>query len=64
MSQHHNIKVKLSDQQLNILKSEIKTAKNVTLLYVSLLSNKIGTDETNFAHNLLLTERQVPRLLE
>ena len=46
------------------MKSEIKTAKNVTLLYVRLLSNKIGTDETNFAHNLLLTERQVPRLLE
>lgn len=46
------------------MKSEIKTAKNVTLLYVRLLSNKIGTDETNFAHNLLLTDRQVPRLLE
>ena len=61
MAQHLGVDLKLSDQQLNILKSETKIAKDLTS---RLLPNKIGIGATNFAHNLLLTDRQVSNLLE
>ena len=50
--------VKLSNSQLNKLKSEIK---NETDGILRLSSNMIGNsdDETNFPHKLLLTNRQV-----
>ena len=54
-------KVKLSDSQLNKLKSGIKNWNGKTLK----LSSKIigdSNDETNFAHKLLLTDRQVSKL--
>ena len=49
--------VKLSNSQLNKLKSAIKNETNVIL---RLSSNMIGNsdDETNFSHKLLLTNRQ------
>ena len=43
------------------MKSETKIAKDLTS---RLLPNKIGIEATNFAHNLLLTDRQLSNLLE
>ena len=53
--------VKLSDSQINELKSAIKNATDVVL---RLSSNMIGNsdDETYFLHKLLLTNRQVTNL--
>ena len=53
--------VKLSNSQLNKLKSAIKNETDVVL---RLSSNMIGNsdDETNFPHKLLLTNRQVTNL--
>ena len=53
--------VKLSNWQLNKLKSVIK---NETELVLRLSSNVIGksNDEINFPHKLLLTNRQVANL--
>ena len=48
--------MKLSNSQFNKLKFVIKNATNVTL---RLSKHIIGTDETNFPQNLLLTNRQV-----
>ena len=47
MTQYNSLNVKLSDSQLNKFKSAIKN------------ENKVGDNETNFAHKLLLTNRQV-----
>ena len=53
--------VKLSNSQLNKLKSAIKNKSDVVL---RLSSNMIGNskDETNFLHKLLLTNSQVANL--
>ena len=61
MAQHNSVNVKLSDSQLNKLKSVTKNETGVTL---GLSSNMIGNsnDEINFPHNLLLTNRQVVNL--
>ena len=61
MTQYNSLNVKLSNSQLNKLKSEIKNEADVVL---RLLSNMIGNsdDETNFPHKLLLTNRQVANL--
>ena len=48
--------MKLSNSQLNKLKSAIKNESEVVL---RLSSNMIGNNETNFPHKLLLTDRQV-----
>ena len=60
MTQCSSVNVKLSNSQLNKLKSEIKNETEVTL---KLPSNMIGdsNDETNFPHKLLLTDRQVSK---
>ena len=52
MTQHNSLNVKLSNSQLNELKSEIK---NKTEVVLRLPSNMIGNsdDETNFPHVLL-----------
>ena len=54
MTQDNTLNVKLSNSQLNKLKSAIKNRTEVTL---SLSSNLIGisNDETNFPHKWLLT---------
>ena len=59
MTQYNSLNVKLSNSQLNKLKSAIKSETDVIL---KLLSNMIGNsdDEVNFPHKLLLTNRQVP----
>ena len=56
MIQYSCLNVKLSNSQLNKLKSAIK---NETEVVWRLSSNMIRDDETNFPHKLLLTNRQV-----
>ena len=58
MAQYNSLNVKLSNSQLNKLKSAIK---NKTEVVLRLSSNMIDSsdDETNFPHKLLLTNRQV-----
>ena len=59
MTQYNNLNVKLSNSQLNKLKSAIK---NETEVVLRLSYNMIGDNETNFPHKLLLTNRQVANL--
>ena len=61
MSQYNTLNVKLSNSQLNKLKSAIQNGTKVTL---RLSSNVFGdsNDENNFPHQLLLTNTQVSRL--
>ena len=58
MTQYNKINIKLSTSQLNKLKSAIK---NETEVIIRISPNMIGdsNDETNFPHELLLTDRQV-----
>ena len=61
MTQYNSLNVKLSNSQLNKLKSAIK---NETDVVSRLSSNMIGNsdDEINFPHKLFLTNRQVANL--
>ena len=61
MTQYNSLNVKLSNSQLNKLKSAIK---NETDAVLRLSSNMIGNldNGTNFPHKLLLTNRQVVNL--
>ena len=59
MTQYNSLNAKLSNSQLNKLKSAIK---NETEVVLRLSSNMIGDNETNFPHKLLLTTRQVANL--
>ena len=61
MAQYNSLNVKLSNSQLNQLKSSIK---NGTKLVLRLSSNIIGNSngKTNFPHELLLTNKQVANL--
>ena len=56
MTQYNSLNVKLSNSQLNKLKSAIK---NKTDMILRLSSNMIGNsdDETNFPHKFLLTNK-------
>ena len=58
MTQYNSLNVKLSNSQLNKLKSAIKNRTDVIL---RLSSNMVGNsdDEANFPHKLLLTNRQI-----
>ena len=62
MTQYNRLNVKLSNSQLNKLKSTIKNKTNVIL---RLSSNVIrnSDDETNFPHKLLLTNRDKLQIL-
>ena len=59
MAQYNSLNVKLSNSQLNRLKSAIKNKTELRLL-----SKMVGNsdNETNFPHKLLLTNRQVANL--
>ena len=61
MTQYNSLNVKLSNSQLNKLKSAIK---NETDIVLRLSSNMVGNsgDNTNFPHELLLTNRQVANI--
>ena len=54
MTQYNSLNVKLSNSQLNKLKS---TIKNETEVDLRLSSNMIGDNETHFPHKLLLPNR-------
>ena len=54
MTQYNSLDLKLSNSQLNKLKSAIKSETEIVL---RLSSNMIGDNETNFLHKLLLTNR-------
>ena len=58
MTQYNSLNVRLSNSQLNKLKSSIKNEREVVL---RLSPNMIGdsNDKANFPHELLLTKRQV-----
>ena len=61
MTQYNSLNVKLSSSQLNKLKSSIKNENDVVLRISSnLVSN--SNDNTNFPHELLLTNRQVANI--
>ena len=59
MTQYNSLNVKLSNSQLNKLKSAIKSETEVVL---RLLSNMISNNENNFPHKFLLTDRQVSNM--
>ena len=61
MTQYNSLNVKLSNSQLSKLKSAIKNETDVVL---RLSPNMIGNsgDNTNFPHELVLTNRQVSNL--
>ena len=61
MTQYNSLNVKLSNPQLSKLKSAIKNENDVVL---RLSSNMVGNsnDNTNFPHELLLTNRQVANI--
>ena len=63
MTQFDTVNVKLSNYQVNKLKSRIKNGIEVTL---KLSSNTVGdyNDENNFIHKLLLTNTQVLRFFK
>ena len=63
MTQYNSLNVKLSNSQLNKLKSSIKNETDVVL---RISSNMVGdsNDNTNFPHELLLTNRQVANILK
>ena len=59
MTQHNSLNVKLSNPQLSKFKSAIQNETNVVL---RLSLNMIDDNETNFPHQLLLTNRQVANI--
>ena len=61
MTQYNSVNVKLSNSQLSKLKSPIKNENDVVL---RISSNMVGNsnDNTNFPHELLLTNRQVANI--
>ena len=61
MTQYNSLNVKLSNSQLNKLKSSIK---NETDIVLRISSNMVGNsnDNINFPHELLLTNRQVANI--
>ena len=61
MTQYNSLNVKLSNSQLTKLKSLIKNETDVVLIISSnMVSN--SNDNTNFPHELLLTNRQVANI--
>ena len=60
-AQHNSLDVKLSNPQLNKLKSAIKN-KTETVLRLSSKMISNSDDRINFPHELLLTNRQVANL--
>ena len=61
MTQYNSLNVKLSNLQLNKLKSSIKN-ENDGILRISSNMVSNSNDNTNFPHELLLTNRQVANI--
>ena len=60
MTQYNSLNVKLSNSQLNTLKSAINESDVVLRISSSMVGN--SNDNTNFPHKLLLTDRQVANI--
>ena len=58
MTQYNSLNVKLSNSQLNKLKSAIKNESELVLRLSPKMTGE-SNDESNFPHKLLLTNRQV-----
>ena len=61
MTQSNSSNVKLSNSQVNQLKSAVKNETEVVLRLSSNIADN-SDDETNFSHKLLLTNTQVANL--
>ena len=61
MTQYNSLNVKLSNSQLNKIKSSIKNETDVVLRISSNMVTN-SNDNTNFPHELLLTNRQVANI--
>ena len=61
MTQYNSFNVKLSNSQLNKLKSAIKNETDAVLRLSSNMTDN-SDDETSFSDKLLLTNRQVANL--
>ena len=61
MTQYNSLNVKLSNSQLNKLKSSIKNETDVVLRISSNMAGN-SNNNTNFFHELLLTNRQVANI--
>ena len=63
MTQYSSLNVKLSNSQLNKLKSSIKNETDVVL---KISSSMVGNsnDNINFPHELLLTNRKVAKFVK
>ena len=61
MTQYYTLNIKLSNWQINELKSGIKNGIEVTLRLSSIFAGD-SNDENNFPHKLLLTNTQVSKL--
>ena len=59
MTQYNSLNAKLSNSPLNKLRFAIKIESEVVL---RLLPNMIGNNETNFPHELSLTDRKISSL--
>ena len=59
MTQCNRLNIKLSNSKLNKFKSAIK---NETEVVLRMSSNMIGNNESNFPHQLSLTNRQVANI--
>ena len=63
MTEYNSLNVKLSDSQLNKLKSAIKNETGVVLrISSSMVGN--SNDNINFPYELLLNDRQAANILE
>ena len=63
MTQYNTLNLKLSNLQINKLKSGTKNGTEVTLKISSIVVGD-SNDENNFPHKLLLTNTQVLKLLK
>ena len=63
MTQYNKLNVKVSNSQLNKLKSSIKHETKVTSNLSSNLIENIN-DKTNFSHKLVLTDMQVSEIVK
>ena len=61
MTHYNSVNVKLSNYQLNKLKSSIKNKTGVTSRFSSNMINE-SNDETDFSHKVILTKRRVLKL--
>ena len=63
MTQYNTLNVKLSNSQLNKLKSRIKNGTETTLnLSSNLIWNSSSNDESIFSHKILLADTQVSEI--